>query len=223
MRSSVLVIAPFAVLAAAAPLAAQAAIPVTPAAPTVGGVVVSTAALPAAPAGMHYVTLPEGTEFEATLEQALSSRTATEGDAVSLRVKDDVVLDGRTVVRSGAPVRGEVTQAQRSGRMGRGGQLNIRIQTTSAVDGQRVALRSARGKEGDDKVGSTVALTVLFGPIGLLKRGHDATIPAGTAIKVYTDAPVNFLFQDAPAAAAAAVPAAPVAAAPVPAPVPPAN
>ncbi len=44
-----------------------------------------------------------------------------------------------------------------------------------------------KGKEGEGKLGTTVALTVLFGPIGLLKRGHDVDIKAGTPLAAEVD------------------------------------
>ncbi len=34
---------------------------------------------------------------------------------------------------------------------------------------------------------ATVALTVLFGPIGLIKHGKDVQIPAGTPLTAYVD------------------------------------
>jgi hypothetical protein len=55
------------------------------------------------------------------------------------------------------------------------------------VDNQKLKLRSSKGKEGDDKTGTTVALVVLFGPLGFLKKGKNAKIAPGTQIKVYTD------------------------------------
>jgi len=36
-------------------------------------------------------------------------------------------------------------------------------------------------------VGATVALTVLFGPIGLIKHGKNVEIKQGTPLLVYTD------------------------------------
>jgi hypothetical protein len=36
-------------------------------------------------------------------------------------------------------------------------------------------------------MGAAVALTMLFGPLGLLKHGNDAKYPAGTKATVYTD------------------------------------
>ena len=71
--------------------------------------------------------------------------------------------------------------------MGKGGNLGIRVESTTTIDGQKVKLRSSKGKEGDDKTGTTVALVVLFGPLGFLKHGKNAEIKEGTSVKVYSD------------------------------------
>jgi hypothetical protein len=133
------------------------------------------------------VTLPDGTEFEVETTEEISSKTATEGDPLSFKVTDDVKVNGQTVIAAGTLVKGSITSAKKAGMMGRGGQLGIRIETTTTVDGQKIKLRSSKGKEGEDKTGTTVALVVLFGPLGFLKHGKNATIKSGTKIKVYTD------------------------------------
>jgi hypothetical protein len=84
-------------------------------------------------------------------------------------------------------VKGVVAQAKKAGMMGRGGSLGIRVESTTTVDNQKLKLRSTKGKEGDDKTGTTVALVVLFGPLGFLKKGKNAVIKPGTEIKVYVD------------------------------------
>jgi hypothetical protein len=168
---------------------------------------------PAAPAGAVAITLPEGTEFVARTRQAMSSRTSATGDEVPMEVAQDVVVNGFTVIRAGTIVRGSVGEARRAGRIGRGGSLSISVEATTAVDGQRIRLRSAKTREGNNATGSTVALTVLFGPLGLLKRGHDAEYPVGTNLTVYTDSPLTVYFAQQAAPAPAAVqqqPAAPV-------------
>ena len=133
------------------------------------------------------VTIPEGTEFSAVTTEKLSSKTASEGDRIALRVDEDVRVDGVVVIPKGALVRGSVSDAKAAGRMGRGGKLNIRIESTTLADGQRINVRSTKAKSGDDATGTTVALTVLFGPIGLLKKGSDAEIKEGTRITLFTD------------------------------------
>jgi len=79
--------------------------------------------------------------------------------------------------------------------MGRGGSLGIRVESTTTVANQRLKLRSSKGKEGDDKTGTTVALVVLFGPLGFLKHGKNAQIKPGTQIKVYTDEEKKVVFK----------------------------
>lgn len=51
----------------------------------------------------------------------------------------------------------------------------------------KVHLCGAKGKEGNSAVGATVALTVLFGPIGLIKHGHNIEIKQGQALKAFVD------------------------------------
>lgn len=133
------------------------------------------------------VTLPDGTEFEVETTDEISSKTAAEGDPLTFKVVEDLKVNGQTVIAAGTLVKGVISQAKKAGMMGRGGQLGIRIESTTTVDGQKLKLRSSKGKEGDDKTGTTVALVVLFGPLGFLKHGKNAKIKSGTRIKVYTD------------------------------------
>lgn len=133
------------------------------------------------------VTIPDGTEFIAVLEDEISSGTATEGDPVNFKVKDDIKIDGKVVVAKDTLVKGTIANAQKAGRMGKGGKLGIRVESTTAVDGQKVRLRASKGGEGGDKVGTVIALSVFFGLFGLLKKGKNAKIKKGTEIKVYTD------------------------------------
>lgn len=53
------------------------------------------------------------------------------------------------------------------------------------VGDTRVMLRGTKGREGDDKTGTAVALTVLFGPIGLIKHGKEIDIKQGTPLKAF--------------------------------------
>lgn len=133
------------------------------------------------------VVLPDGTEFTVVTTEEISSKTATEGDPISFKVDEDVKINGHTVVAKDSLVKGTVASAKKSGFFGRGGNLGIRIESAMTVDNQKLKLRSAKGKTGDDKTGTTVALVVLFGPLGFLKKGKQAIIKPGTQIKVYTD------------------------------------
>ena len=131
--------------------------------------------------------IPDGTEFTVVTIEEITSKTAAEGDPLTFKVAHDVVIDGRVVIAKDSLVKGVVGQAKKAGMMGRGGSLGIRVESATTVDNQKLKLRSTKGKEGDDKTGTTVALVVLFGPLGFLKKGKNAVIKPGTEIKVYTD------------------------------------
>jgi hypothetical protein len=133
------------------------------------------------------IVIPDGTEFTVETTEEISSKTAAEGDPLSFKVAEDVKINGQTVIAAGTLVKGSVSNAKKAGMMGKGGQLGIRVESTTTVDGQKLKLRSSKGKEGDDKTGTTVALVVLFGPLGFLKHGKNAKIKEGTKIKVFSD------------------------------------
>lgn len=133
------------------------------------------------------VVVPDGTELTVTTTEEITSKTATEGDPLSFKVTEDVKVNGRVVIAEGTLVKAVVANAKKAGMMGKGGSLSIRVESTTSVDNQKIKLRSSKGKEGDDKTGTTVALVVLFGPLGLLKHGKNAKIKPGTQIKVFTD------------------------------------
>lgn len=131
--------------------------------------------------------IADGTEFTVVTIDEITSKTAAEGDPLTFKVAQDVKVDGQVVIAKDSLVKGVVGQAKKAGMMGRGGSLGIRIESATTVDNQKLKLRSTKGKEGDDKTGTTVALVVLFGPLGFLKKGKNAVIKPGTEIKVYVD------------------------------------
>jgi hypothetical protein len=63
------------------------------------------------------------------------------------------------------------------------------------VGDSRMRIRGTKGKEGEGKEGTAVALTVLFGPIGLIKHGKNVEIKEGTALTAYVDQ--DFVVQQA--------------------------
>jgi hypothetical protein len=101
------------------------------------------------------------------------------------------------VIAKGTLLKGVVSDAKKAGMMGKAGSLNVRVESTTTVDGQKIKVRASKGKEGDGKTGTTVALVVLFGPLGFLKHGKNAEIKKGTLIKAYTDEAKTVTLKDA--------------------------
>jgi len=130
--------------------------------------------------------LKEGTIFPLKFLSAITSKTANEGDPVEFILDDDLKVGDSIVVAEGAHALATVTTAKKAGMMGRPGELSVQIQYLIA-GGNRVHIRGTKGREGDSKTGATVALTVLFGPIGLIKHGKNVEIPADTPLTAYVD------------------------------------
>jgi hypothetical protein len=138
------------------------------------------------PPAANKLVLKEGSDIKLKFADDLSSKTANDGDPVTLILDEDLRVGDVVVARSGAKAVGEITNAKKAGMMGKGGELNLRLDHLTVGD-QRVRLRGSRGKEGEGKVGTAVALTVLFGPIGLIKHGKNVEVKAGTALNAYVD------------------------------------
>jgi hypothetical protein len=136
--------------------------------------------------------LKEGTEVNLKFSEALSSKTAAEDDRVNFELVDDLKVGDVVVAKAGTKAVGSVTHVKKSGMMGKGGELNVRLEYLK-VGETRVRLRANKGKEGDDKVGATVALTILFGPLGLLKHGKNVEVKAGSPLKSFVDEDIQLL------------------------------
>ncbi|HJP60539.1 MAG TPA: hypothetical protein VJ865_11080 [Gemmatimonadaceae bacterium] len=137
------------------------------------------------------VTIPDGTEFTAQTLSFLSSETANIGDEVQMEVDSDVIVDGAIAIAAGSPVRGTVANVTRASRMGRSGSISVHVESTRAVDEQRVPVRATKGRTEGDKAGSTIALAVVVSPLFLLRRGNDVAYQPGTKIPVYIDGKLN--------------------------------
>lgn len=153
--------------------------------PAVAAAAPTPVTAPPAPA-MTKVKLREGEELVIRFEDRLSSGSNTAGDQFSIALEEDMKLADGTVIRAGYRGRGEVTEAKKKGFMGQAGELNVRLNYIRLGD-TRVRLRASKGGEGKGAMGATIALTVLFGPLGLLKRGHDIEIKPGQTLTAYVD------------------------------------
>ncbi len=158
---------------------------VVPAATTPAAASSSTSVTPAAASAEHLV-LKEGTEVSLVFAADLNSKTAVDDDTVNMTLAEDLKVGDVIVVKKGAPAVAAVTNAKKAGMMGKPGELSIRLEYLKSDD-QRLRLRGNKGKEGEGKVGATVALTVIFGPIGLIKHGKNVDIPEGTSFTAFID------------------------------------
>ena len=106
-----------------------------------------------------------------------------------MRVGDAVVI------ANGARATGSVIKAEARRRMGRSGQLDFTIERVQMTDGNWLSVRYTpmknHGKGNGASTGVlTAGLAVVFwpaAPLGLLIKGHDATIIKGRTYEVFAD------------------------------------
>ncbi len=142
-------------------------------------------------------TIPAGTRLTVRVGSEISSGTAKAGDRFDATLARPLVVNGKTLARTGAPVRGKVTSAKSSGRLHAPGELTLRL-TSVQVNGRMVPVAtssySAKGKghtkSNATKIGGGAAAGALIG--GLVGGGKGAGIGAlagggaGTGLAVAT-------------------------------------
>ena len=79
-------------------------------------------------------------------------------DPVNLVLAEDIKVGDVIVARAGAKALGTITNAKRAGMLGKGGELNMKLEYLKIGD-TKVRLRGTKGREGDSKTGTMVALT----------------------------------------------------------------
>ena len=138
--------------------------------------------------------LADGTRIAVKVMERLSSASVKDNDPVTFAVVEDVVVDGRVVVKQGTPVRGVIVEAAAKRRMGRAGRLSYTVNETKAIDRGVIHLRAVQGRKGDSHVTSTAVTTTtvaVFVPVAapffLLRKGSDVVVPEGTRVDAFVD------------------------------------
>jgi hypothetical protein len=129
--------------------------------------------------------------FTRTLD-ALSSRTARQGDRFRIIVLRDVLVDGLVVIPAGAQGYGEVHRVIEKGMMGKSGRLEI-VPLFVEIGGARIALDGASRDKGDSNLAPVLLAWPLAGPAMAFVSGTHAIVPAGTDLeaRVHADLPLR--------------------------------
>jgi hypothetical protein len=137
-------------------------------------------------------TLEDGTPVKLRIGQTASSADAHVGQTVDFEVLEEVKIGATLIILKGGIAWATVTEAQSKTRMGRGGKLNMDIDSVRLVDGEKIALRAIkdvkRGGHVGAMAGAMVATGIVFfpaAPLFLFMHGKDITIPKGTEITAY--------------------------------------
>jgi PEGA domain-containing protein len=159
--------------------------------------------------------LEDGTPVKLRLTRNLSSATDKTGDTVDFEVMEDVSVNGLVVIPRGSTAWATITDAQPKRRMGRGGKLDVNIDSVRLKDGEKTALRAVKENKGGGHVGAMTGAMVATGivffpaaPLFLFMHGKDISIPKGTEITAYVAGNIPLekaKFMEQPSTPAAAV------------------
>ena len=163
-------------------------------------------------------TLLDGTAVKLRLAETISSSNAKVGQQIPFEVTEDVVVQGVTVLPKGAQALATVTDASPKKSMGRGGKLNVNVDSARLADGEKVQLRAVQENKGGGHTGAMtgamVATAIVFfpaAPLFLFIHGKDISIPQGTEVTAFVQGDMKL---DMAKFAAADAPGAPVLVAP---------
>jgi hypothetical protein len=176
-----------------------------------------SAATPSQSAGT--LRLEDGTPIKLRLQRTISSADAQVDERVDFDVLEEIKVGDVLVIPKGSVAWGTVTEAQPKRRMGRGGKLNVNIDSVRLANGEKAALRAVKETKGGGHAGAMtgaiVATSIVFfpaAPLFLFMHGKDITIPKGTEIAAYINGDNNLdpaKFGVNPPTGTAATPAAP--------------
>jgi hypothetical protein len=157
--------------------------------------------------------LTDGTLVRLKFVRAVVSSQVIAGEKVPLEVVEPVLVGKLVAIPQHSAEEAIVTMAQAGRSMGRGGNLQFKIENIRLADGELVPVRAVKDVKGGGN--RAVALTGEAGmaagfafwpasPLGFLiyAKGKNATIPAGAEITAYIvgDFPLDpSKFQDAAA------------------------
>jgi len=131
------------------------------------------------------MVIPAGTNILASLETSLSSKTSQAGDQFRARTLEAVIVDGKTVVPTGAMVHGSLSDVQASGKIKNRARMTLNFREIEDVRGQMhpisaqpLTLEGESNTKGDvEKIAAGGVLGAIIGGIAGGKKG--ALIGAG--------------------------------------------
>lgn len=139
------------------------------------------------------LVLQRGEVVKLELVEALSSQTNKTGDIVRFKVLSDIKVDEIIVIEAGAEALGKVEDAKPAKGWGKGGKLEISIDTIKARNGKNVPLAAELGDSKSWNAGKTLIGVAAFGLlVGGGLKGKKVHIDKGSQIEVFIAEDISF-------------------------------
>jgi hypothetical protein len=129
--------------------------------------------------------LPALTPVRLVMDAEISSAANKAGDRFPFHVAADIAEGNIVLIPAGSAGEGEVVHAAKSKGGGRAGELILAARFVT-VGGKQVRLRSFSAGSGSDHSNAALGVGIAFGLFGMLVRGGELVMPAGTAVSAKT-------------------------------------
>jgi hypothetical protein len=144
--------------------------------------VVAPPASPAARPGA--IVVAKDTLVRLMVLNEVNTNSAKPGDRFVLRVDENVVVGGATVIPVGARAFGEVTRIKANGAVGKAGSVGARLLYVELGE-DRIPLTGEDESKGRKEGGGVVMASAIWGPFGLLMKGGPGKLKAGHIFNGY--------------------------------------
>lgn len=136
------------------------------------------------PAPAAQLVIPRDTPVRLMVLNEVSTKDHAAGHRFPLRVNEAVVVDGRELIPVGATAWGELTDAEKSGNVGKRGKLEATLSHID-LDGRSIPLEGGTTSDGKSGKGETILGVLAMGPLGLFAKGNNAKIKAGEMMTAF--------------------------------------
>lgn len=151
--------------------------------------------------------LRAGTPIALRLAETLTTqgKKLKAGYRFNMETAEPVVLNGVTVIPSGTPAVGEVTDVRNKGMWGKSGHINARA-LYLRLNGRQIRLTGQMDDKGTTGTAGVVGAVVFLPVAGFFVTGTSAEIATGANVKAFLDEDLTVAFSSAPVAPAITVP-----------------
>ncbi|HMK23134.1 MAG TPA: hypothetical protein VK466_12435, partial [Terriglobales bacterium] len=131
---------------------------------------------PAASTAPVNAVLADGTPLKLRMNSSTQPGSIRIGESLELEVAEDVRVADVVVIGKGNAGRGQVTNLRSGAGSGRGGWIDLSLESVTLADGERIPIRSQKTKAVRDQQALVVS-----------SSGQDASITQGTDLTAYVD------------------------------------
>lgn len=142
------------------------------------------------------LVIPKDTIFLVEFLETIDSGENREGDKIRFETREDVVINGVTVIPYGTKGVATLKKVKKASFFGRGGSVDIDFGSLRSPNNVEVPVeigKSAAGRNEDAGIIVPVAALIVFLPLVLFgfMEGDDAYIPSGTQVYVNSQNDIN--------------------------------